>query len=161
METSFKRSYAHTALLSAPNPAAGHHPPMPPLETPGHSQASLDQSLVGSSFLLGPCVHKVLFLPYKSLFPQSCVNSGGSMVGLMVKPSKRACAIPRSTALRALPLQQSTDDCYLDRRHSNTVLAQSLWSLWVCLAEASPLSLNVGYLFLVGSNIFLLMVVQQ
>ena len=36
----------HTATLSAPNPAAGHHRPTPPLETPGHLQASLGQSLV-------------------------------------------------------------------------------------------------------------------
>ena len=33
--------------FSAPNPVAGHHRPTPPLETPGHSQASLGQSLVG------------------------------------------------------------------------------------------------------------------
>ena len=46
METSFKRSCACTAALSAPDPAAGHHQPMPPPETPGHSWASLDQSLV-------------------------------------------------------------------------------------------------------------------
>ena len=45
-------------------------------------------------------VHKVLFVPSKILFPQSCVSSGGSMVGLMVPSSKRACAIPRSTAPR-------------------------------------------------------------
>ena len=32
-------------------PAAGHHQPMPLLQTPGHSRASLDQSLVGSLFL--------------------------------------------------------------------------------------------------------------
>ena len=32
---------------------------------------------------------------------QSCVSYGGSMVGLMVTSSKRAYAIPRSTALRA------------------------------------------------------------
>ena len=32
-------------------------------------------------------VHKVLFVPSKSLFPQSCVSSGGSMVGLMVTSS--------------------------------------------------------------------------
>ena len=30
-----------------------------------------------------------------------------------------------------LPLQQSTADLNLCRRHSNTVLSQSLWSLWV------------------------------
>ena len=51
--TSFKRSYACTASFSAPNPAAGHHRPTPPQETPGHSQASLGQSLVGS-LLLSP-----------------------------------------------------------------------------------------------------------
>ena len=44
---------------------------------------------------------QVLFVPSKSLFPQSYVNSGGSMVGLMVTSSKRAYAIPRSTAPRA------------------------------------------------------------
>ena len=31
---------ACTATLCAPNPAAGHHRPKPPLETPGHPQAS-------------------------------------------------------------------------------------------------------------------------
>ena len=34
------------------------------------------------SFLLGPGVHKVLFVASNSLFPQSCVSSGGSMVGV-------------------------------------------------------------------------------
>ena len=53
MVTSFKSSRTCTAALSAPDPAAGHHQPMPPLETPGHSQASLAQSLVGS-LLLSP-----------------------------------------------------------------------------------------------------------
>ena len=51
MVTSFKRSHACTAILSAPNPAAGNHRPTPLLETPGHSQASLGQSLVGSLLL--------------------------------------------------------------------------------------------------------------
>ena len=45
------------------------------------------------SFLLGPGAHKVLFVPSKSLYPQSCVSSGGSMVGLMATSSKRAYAI--------------------------------------------------------------------
>ena len=67
MLTSFKRSNACTVALSAPNPAAGHHQPTPPPETPGHSRASLGQSLVGSLlFLLGPGAHKVLFVPSKS-----------------------------------------------------------------------------------------------
>ena len=50
-----------------PNPAAGHHRPTSPLETPGHSQASLGQSLVGS-LLLSPgswCTQG--FVPSKSL----------------------------------------------------------------------------------------------
>ena len=51
METSFKRSHACTATLSVPSPAAGHHHPMPPPKTPGHSWASLDQSLVRLVFL--------------------------------------------------------------------------------------------------------------
>ena len=65
MATSFKRSHAY-----ASNPAAGRYQPTPPLETPGHSQISLGQSLVGSLLLfLGPGAHKVLFVPTKSLFP--------------------------------------------------------------------------------------------
>ena len=46
MVTSFKRSHAHTATLSVPNPAAGHHQPTPLPEIPGHSWASLGHSLV-------------------------------------------------------------------------------------------------------------------
>ena len=42
-----------------------------------------------------------LFVPSKSLFPQCCVSSRGSMVGLMVTSSKRAYAIPRLAAPRA------------------------------------------------------------
>ena len=51
--TSFKRSHARTAALSAPNPAAGHCRLTPLPETPGHSWTSLGQSLVGS-LLLSP-----------------------------------------------------------------------------------------------------------
>ena len=47
----FKRSRAYTAILSAPDPVADHRQPMPSPETPGHSQASLSQSLVGSLLL--------------------------------------------------------------------------------------------------------------
>ena len=100
METSFKRFHAGTAALRALDPAAGHCRPLP--EIPGHAQASLDQSLVGSWFLspVSPGAHMVLFVPSKSPFPQSCVSSGSSMVQLMVTSSKRAYAIPRSAAHR-------------------------------------------------------------
>ena len=53
METSFKRTYSCTAVFSAPDPTAGHCQPVPSLETPGHSQASLAQSLIGT-LLLSP-----------------------------------------------------------------------------------------------------------
>ena len=66
------------------------------------------------SFILGPGVHLVLFVPSKSLFPQPYVSSGEPMVELMATASKKAYAIPRSAARRA------TTDPYLYRRHSNT-----------------------------------------
>ena len=98
METSFKRSHACTAILSAPNPAAGHHQLTPPPETPEHSWASLGQSLAGS-LLLSPgswsIQHSVCAL--QTSVSQSCVSSGSSMVGLMETSSKSAYAIPRST----------------------------------------------------------------
>ena len=48
MLTSLKRPHARTAELSGPHPAAGHCQPTPPPEIPGHSQACLGQSLLGS-----------------------------------------------------------------------------------------------------------------
>ena len=65
MVTSFKRSHACTATLNASNPASGHHQLMPPLETPGHSQTRLGQSLV-RSLLLPPgsqCTSFCLYPP--------------------------------------------------------------------------------------------------
>ena len=47
MTTSFKRAYIYTVVFSVPDPAAIHCRPIPQLETPGHSQANLAQSLVG------------------------------------------------------------------------------------------------------------------
>ena len=133
MVTSFKRSHAGAVALSAPNPAAGHHQPTLLPETPGHSMgksgsvsclvtASFSWVLVRTSFCL--CSPRVCF-------PQSSVNSGSSMVGLRLTSSKRAYVIPRSTAPRAPASAAVHADPYLCRRHSNTVLAQSLWGLWV------------------------------
>ena len=99
--TSFKRYHVCTAACSAPNPAAGHHRPTPLLEAPDtHGQVWVSLLWGHCSFLLGPDAYKVLFVPSKSLFPQSCVSSGGSMVGLMATSSKRSSAIPRSAAPR-------------------------------------------------------------
>ena len=85
MATFFKRPHAGNAALGAPKSAAGHPQPTPPLETSGHSRASPGQSLVGSlPRPLGPDVHKLLFVPVKSLRLQSCVNSGSPVVELTV-----------------------------------------------------------------------------
>ena len=55
MVTAFKRSPPTHYYTQCPDPATGHRRPTPPLETPGHSRASLGQSLWGHcSFLLGP-----------------------------------------------------------------------------------------------------------
>ena len=71
--TSFKRSPARTATLSAPIPAAGHCQPMPALETPGHSQASLGQSLVGSLLLSpGSWYTRFCLCPPRVYFPVLC-----------------------------------------------------------------------------------------
>ena len=70
-------------------------------ETPGHSRASLGQSLV-RSLLLSPgswCTKVSVCALQESVSPD-CVNSGSSMVGSMVTSSKRAYAIPRSTPPR-------------------------------------------------------------
>ena len=45
-----------------------------------HGQVWVSHLWGHCSFLLGPGVHKVLFMPSKSLFPQSYVSSGSSMV---------------------------------------------------------------------------------
>ena len=44
---------------------------------------------------------RVLFVPSKSLFPQSCLSSRCCMVGLMVTSYKRFYVIPRYTVPRA------------------------------------------------------------
>ena len=53
MEIYFKRTYACTVVFSAPDSTAGHCQPLPPLETPRDSQASLGQSPVWT-LLLSP-----------------------------------------------------------------------------------------------------------
>ena len=83
------------------------------------------------SFLLGPGAHKVLFVPSKSLFPQSCVSSGGSMVGLMATSSNSAYVIPRSTAPRASA--PTAVQCWLvppqeTPKHSTFSVSGSWWT---------------------------------
>ena len=77
---------------------------------PNHTSARASWTLMGKSWSVScgvtvpfswVLVHRrFLFMPSKSLFPQSCVSSGGSMVGLMAASSRRAYAICRSTVPR-------------------------------------------------------------
>ena len=77
MATSFQRSQAGTAALSAPDPAAVYCWPTPLPGTPRdtHGQAWVSPLWGPCSFLPGPGVHKILFVPSKSLVPQSRVSS--------------------------------------------------------------------------------------
>ena len=88
MSTSFKLSHACIATLRAPNPAAGHHQPIPPLETPRYPQASLGQSLVGSLLLSpGSWCKRFCLCPPRVFSP--VLSSGSSMMGLMATSFKR------------------------------------------------------------------------
>ena len=149
MVSSFKRSHTCTATLSAPNPAADSRWPTLPPETPGHSQASLGQSLVGS-LLLSPgswCTQGSFCALLESVSPVLC-KFWWLYGGLTVTSSKRAYAIPRSAAPRApaptavhcwpIPLQETP-------KHSS--VSVSVGSLGSCAQKVclSPLSISGGY----------------
>ena len=178
-------------LLQKVPPACSRPPPTHAstgdLDTPRQVWVSL---LWGHcSFLLGPGVHKVPFVPAKSLFLQSCGSSGGSAVGLRRPPPRGLMPYPRLLYPEPLPLQQAT----LTRAStgdaqtqfwlrlcgvSGSWCAQGLFEpserLWrvrgLIVSAISPLLPSCwGFLFalgrggssLVGSNILLPTVVQQ
>ena len=132
-------------------------PPTPPLETPGHSRASLGQSLVGSLLLSPGSWCTQAFVCAKSLFPQSYVRFGGSMVWLMATSSNKAYAISRSAAPRTpaagycwpVPPEETL-------KHSKTGLAQFLWGLLLWhKVFFEPLKCLWQVIFLKRSLIFL------
>ena len=93
MVTSFRRSHICTATLSASKPAAGHHQPMPLLETPGHSWESLGQVLVRSLLLSSGSLSTVsntargiymyIEFPGDSYGKESACNVGDPWVGIL------------------------------------------------------------------------------
>ena len=98
--TSFKRPHAHTATLRAPIPAAGHRQPTPlPRLQDTHGQA-------WARLLWGPCFFLwVLALTRFCLCPPRVCSPGLCTFwrlygGLTETSSKRASAMPRSTAPR-------------------------------------------------------------
>ena len=133
MATSLKRSHALLHSVPPTLQQATANPCLHRRLLDTHRQVWVSLLWGHCSFLLDPGVHKVLFLPSRSLFPQSCVSSGGSM-GLMVTSSKRAYATPRSAIPRAaapaaghcwpIPLQETL-------KHSKAGLSQSLSYLLV------------------------------
>ena len=87
-----KRPHAQTATLSVPNPPAGHLNLclcQRLLDT--HRQVCISLLWGHCSFLLGPAVCKVLFVPSKSLFPQSPLASKVKFSGGF----QSICQIPR------------------------------------------------------------------
>ena len=151
MVTSFKRSHACTATLSAPNPAAGHHQPTPLPETPGHSQASLGQSLVGS-LLLSPgswCTQGFVCALQESVSPVLCKFwwlYGGVNGDLLQEGLCHRLGDPGSCTQSPCPCSRPLT-C-TSRGDSNRGLAQSLWGLWVLVHTRfclSPLSISGGY----------------
>ena len=109
------------------------------LDTPRQVWVSLLRSHCSS--LLGSGTHKLLFLPCKSLFPQSCVSSGSAMVGLMMTSSKRVYAIPKSASPRApapvaghcwpVPPQEMLTHSSVSVSVGFLVPTRFVWALWV------------------------------
>ena len=62
-------------LCSVPQPCSRPLSTIPPPETPDTNRQVWFSLLWGHLSFLGPGVHKVLFAPCKSLFPQSCGSS--------------------------------------------------------------------------------------
>ena len=100
MVTSFKRSQACTTILSTSDPAAGHHRPTPPPETPRHSWQVWVSLLWVTAPFSWVSVHKLLLCPLRVRSPVLC-KFWGLSGGLMATSSKSTYATPRSAAPRA------------------------------------------------------------
>ena len=158
-------------------------------ETPGHSWASLGHSLVGS-LLLSPgswCAHGSVCALQESVslvlckFWQLYCGVNGNLLQEGLCHSQVCCT--QSPCTRPLLTHTSSGDpqtlfwlslCEVSRSwctHSLFEPSECLWQVWDLilnvilplyhLAGASPLLLDMGHFFLVGSNILLSMVVQQ
>ena len=134
MATSFKRSHAHIWYPQCPQPCIR---PLPTHSATGDSWTLLGKSGSVSCGVTAPfswvLVHiRFCLCPPRVSFPVLCqfwwfyggVNDDLLQEGL--------CHTQVGLLhLECLPLWQSTADPYLHMRHSNTVLSQSLWGLWV------------------------------
>ena len=171
MGTSFKMSHAGTATLSAPNLTTGHCWHMPPPETPGPSQASLGQSLVGSLLLsLGSwCTQGFVCALQESVSPVLCKFwwlYGGVNGDLLQEhytiPQSNASRAPASAAVHcwSIPLQETL-------KHSSAWVfgswctqgmfepSKHLWQVWgLILNRISPLLPSFwGFSFALGCGV--------
>ena len=127
MLTSFKRSHSCTATFSNPNPEAGHSWPTPLLKIPGHSQASLGQSLLGSLLLSPGCwCTRLSLCPPSVCFPVLCKfwRLYGGVHGDLLQ--ERLC---HTQVCCTQSPWQSTSDPYLHRRCSGSSVSVSVGSL--------------------------------
>ena len=132
MVSSFKRSHARTAALIDPNPAAGDRRSMPPLETPGHSRASLGQSLVGS-LLLSPgswCTQGFVCALQESVSPVLCKfwQLYGGVNGDLLQEG--LCHTQASCTQSPCPCGSPLLIC-TSAGFAQTQFWLSLWGLWV------------------------------
>ena len=126
------------------------------------------------SFLLGPGVKKVLFVSSKSLFRQSCVSSGDSMVGLLATPSNLdlsrtqfCCTQSPCPCGRPLLTRTSTEDTQTQfwlslcgfsgswRAQGLLEPSEHLWQVWGLILNAiSPLLPSCwGFSFALGCGV--------
>ena len=161
---------------------------MPPPETPRQSQTNLGQSLVGPLLLSPGswCTQGFLCGLQESIFPVLCKFWGAVWWGKWQPPSRELMPYPalhpetwpcgrplltRTAAGDSQTLKGRSGSVSVGSPGVHKVLSEPserLWWIWGLilnaisspyhLTGASPLSLDVGYLFLVGSNILLCMV---
>ena len=98
--TSFKRTCSCPVVFSAPDPTAGHCRATPLPEAPGHSQASLAQSLVGTLLLsaITWCIQGSVCALQESVSPVLCKFCNQIPLASKVKypgGSQSLCQIPR------------------------------------------------------------------
>ena len=177
MATSFKRSCAHTAVLSAPNLAPGHHWPTPLREAPGHSWASLAQSLVGS-LLLSPrswCTQDFVCALQEPVSPVLCMfwwlygEVNGDLLQEGLCYTLACCTQSPCPWSRPLLTHTSTGDTQTLKGRSGSVSVESpgvhkilfepfecLWWVWgLILNMISPLLPSCwGFSFALGHGVY-------
>ena len=147
----------HTLLHSVPPTLQQTATTHASAETPGHSPESLGQSLVGSLLLSpGSWYTQGSVCALQEPISQSWVSSGSSVVGLMVTSSKRAYAIPRSSAPRAPA--PAAGHCWPTPpqtmlKHCSGSISVGLWVLvhtrfvWVLWASLAGMAFDSRYNF--------------